>query len=196
VDSGHRTPDPTVQTSWSKPFDHREVQGRSNIQMSFKYPAFFTCRRRSSGRGSQHLASEGRLLPSALSPPSFCCIRRALAHSECRDGDTAPCPGNSSACAWRISAAQRPLHRERARTHLCLSPLWQDQSTSSVFISSSTIIGWTSPSWSRPSVTTRVHMSSSVSLVPQFSENPPNGHLYRMHGMSLSTLTRQCRVWL
>ena len=38
--------------------------------------------------------------------------------------------------------------------------------------------------------------SSSVSLVPQFSENPPNGHLYRMHGMSLSTPDSSVHVWL
>ena len=48
--------------------------------------------------------------PSALSPPRFCCTRRAHAHSECRVGDTAPCPGNSDACTWRtISRAAPPL---------------------------------------------------------------------------------------
>ena len=77
-----------------------------------------------------------------------------------------------------LSAAQRPLHRERAPTHLCLSPLWQEPSTSSVFIHSSTIIGWTSPSRSRPSVTTRDRAPadrwpSSPSSARSTSPRPP-----------------------
>ena len=164
--------------------------------MSFKYPALFTCRRRSSEEPKCWGSSEGRLLPSALSPPSFCCTRRAHAHSECRVGDTAPCPGNSDACAWELSAAQRPLLRERARTHLCLSPLWQEPSTSSVFIHSSTIIGWTSPSRSRPSVTTRVrarvHRWPSSPYTEKYLTQPPRSDAWHepVH------LTRRCRVWL
>ena len=65
-------------------------------------------------------------------------------------------PATAMPAPGELSAAQRPLHRERAPTDLCLSPLWQEQSTSSVFIPSSTIIGDTSSSRSRPSVVTRV----------------------------------------
>ena len=101
MDSGHRTPDPTVQTSWSKPFDHREVQERSNFQMSLKYPALFTCRRRSSEELPALGSSEGRLLPvRSLLPASAAHGARmhirnaALAILPLAPATAMPAPGN------------------------------------------------------------------------------------------------------